>query len=560
MNKKSFSLFLFSTLLLAGCGETSSNDDTITTSQKEVVLPTSIEEVKENISNTKFNGYKFQDKANNLTDAEAKFFKNEVAITGTSTYEEEGTVSSITYKGFAGNTYYDISNASGKHAYKKNIVETVSNKITEITLKDAQEDFNSVSYKLDWFTGDVLNFLTKGKNMEFDAKKLGDNYFVAISGYAEFNTIYSTATATLEFDIDNNLVEGNYTLSDWGKDNFDTLHRTPLDENQKPKSQTKKEAILTLGEVGGEDDKLSYDVSPYFVKTIDDVVVRKSGDSIGDNMCYIGDYLDLDLKAYTPSTALDANSIKILESSDESIIEINSLLSAKAVAAGKCFLTIGTESGSVKVTKEVEVKVPPLTSIWMQSKDVYCGVNLTADISIELNPTGAVGTLKAIIEDETILEFVSFSEDYKTMTVKGLKAGTTTVKVQTTDGSLTSTNSTKVIVDEIGDVSWLTGSWKDVQNPSGSDDTFTTTFTFNSDLTGSVEQSFGHGWPNEAEFTYKYNGTQITFTSWSSDGNYIKKPTSVTISDDKGTVSITAVCEGLDEEFYTLTFNLTKSN
>lgn len=232
--KKNISLFLLVSLFaLAGCDNTSSSEPTT-----DIPVPLTLKEIEENVSSTKFNGYTFLDKNNKILSATVSLYKNEVAVIGTASFEEEGESSFVQYRGFANNKYYDVESYNGKHARIKDIVEgevDYYERNYKITKADAESDFASILYNKDWFVGDVMSFFEEGRNTTFVASD--NNTKVNLSAYGGGT---KTISASLTFDSESQLLGGKVETIDWGKDNFDEETKTPYDKDQKPVLQQQK--------------------------------------------------------------------------------------------------------------------------------------------------------------------------------------------------------------------------------------------------------------------------------------------------------------------------------
>lgn len=570
--KKKISLFLLASLfVLAGCDNTSSSESTTT----DIQVPLTLKEIEENVSSTKFNGYTFSDKNNKILSAKVSLFKNEVAVIGTASFEEEGESSFIQYRGFANNKYYDVESFNGKHARIKDIVEDEVDYFErnyKITKADAESDFASISYNKDWFVGDVMSFFEEGRNTTFATSE--NNTKVSLSAYGGGT---KTMSASLTFDSESQLLGGKVETIDWGKDNFDEETKTPYDKDQKPVSTTAKEASLSLGEITGSDEKISFDVSPYFISSIDDFVVKGYSYGVEDYKAYVGDSLSISDVQFSPSTALNSGDIKIITSSNKDVVKCDneSLNTYKAIASGYSVITVGIPYTDIYLNKGIDVVVPPLKSIWISSKNSKIQTGDTFLINVELLPDASVSNLDAsnfsvdISGDTSALKSNGLSADLKQISFTALAAtakdNPAVIKLVYKGGEINS-NSLKINITEPvveADKTWLVGKWKatnTITNDYDESVTFGTTFEFKADNSGSVVQSVTKiPVDNEASFTYTYDGEKIIFDSWSLDEDMtFKKPTSVVISSDKSTISVTANCMDNEMDYYTIKMELKK--
>lgn len=569
--KKKIPLFILASLfVLAGCDN--SSEDISTTNPP---VPLTLKQIEENISSTKFNGYTFSDKNNKILNATVSLFKNEVAVTGIASFEEEGETSFVQYRGFANNKYYDVESFNGKHARIKDIVEEEVDyfeKNYKITKAEAESDFASISYNKDWFVGDVMSLFEEGKNTTFTTSD--NNTKVNLSAYGGGT---KTMSASLTFDSESQLLGGKVETIDWGKDNFDEETKTPYDKDQKPVSKTTKEATLSLGEITGSDNEISFDVSPYFVSSIDDFVVKGYSYGVENYKAYVGDSLSISDVQFSPSTALNSGDIKIITSSNEEVVKCDneSLNTYKAIASGYTVITAGIPYTDIYLNKGLDVVVPPLKTIWISSKNSKIQTGDTFSINVELYPETAVSSLDAsnfsvdISGDTSALKSNGLSADLKQISFTALAAtakdNPAVIKLVYKGGEINS-NSLKInITDPVieADKTWLVGKWtatNTITNGYDESITYGTTFEFNADNCGSVVQSVTKiPVDNEASFTYTYDGEKIVFNSWSYDEDMtIKKPTSIVISADKSTISISASCMDNEMDYYTIKMELKK--
>ena len=569
--KKKIPLFILASLfVLAGCDN--SSEDTSTTNPP---VPLTLKQIEENISSTKFNGYTFSDKNNKILNATVSLFKNEVAVVGTASFEEEGESSFVQYRGFANNKYYDVESFNGKHARIKDIVEEEVDYFEnnyKITKADAESDFASITYNKDWFVGDVMSFFEEGKNTTFTTND--NNTKVNLSAYGGGT---KTMSASLTFDSESQLLGGSVETIDWGKDNFDEETKIPYDKDQKPVSKTTKEATLSLGEITGSDNEISFDISPYFISSIDDFVVKGYSYGLEDYKAYVGDSLSISDVQFSPSTALNSGDIKIITSSNEEVVKCDneSLNTYKAIASGYTVITAGIPYTDIYLNKGLDVVVPPLKTIWISSKNSKIQTGDTFSINVELYPETIVSSLDVsdfsvdISGDTSALKSNGLSADFKQISFTALAAtakdNPAVIKLVYKGGEINS-NSLKInIIEPVieADKTWLVGKWtatNTITNDYDESITYDTTFEFKADNSGSVVQSVTKiPVDNEASFTYTYDGEKIVFNSWSYDEDMtIKKPTSVVISADKSTISISANCMDNEMDYYTIKMELKK--
>lgn len=577
----SYILLLASVFAMASCSETTSNSGSVSTSgsisnstsskpsnsasesssskpsasvapQPVFDIPSSISEIKTNIDATKIKGYTFEDDSSKKANGDVSFNKNEILIKGKSTFENEGSLETgdlLIYKGFNDTTFYDIENYLGKHAKRKNIVSNVENETTQISLDDAKKEIDSVMYNKTWFQNNVSKILVDGAT--FTSKTREDFYELTVT-FVNNRTIN---IATLSFDKDNQLLEGKLESNTWPADNFDSETNEPIDASQKPTSSSKYKATFVLGEDNKEE--ITFDVSKYYITSIDEFYVSSYSDKENnDGLAQAGQYVDVRINKFSPATALNVDEFKIVESSDTSVIEINSFTgSAKAVKSGEATLTIADPIRSVTVTKKVTVKSPSLNSIWISITNKTLKIDDTATIKIEAYPTESDEKLEAISSDPTVVKIGEISADRKSLSIKGLKEGTSNITVRSKNNPDVISRALTITVEKKQDEqsNWLIGTWTHKVAD------FDTTFTFSSNGTGSVKQNAGVAVPNEATFNWSYNGTTIVFSSWVSEENMLKTPKEISISEDKESITLTMPSTNADGEYEDVNMTLTKA-
>lgn len=577
----SYILLLASVFTMASCGETTSNSGSVSTSgsisnstsskpsnsvsesvskpsasvapQPVFDIPSSISEIKANIDATKIKGYSFEDDSSKKANGDVTFNKNEILIKGKATVEDDGSLETgdlLIYKGFNDTTFYDIENYLGKHAKRKNIVSNVEDEKAQISLDDAKKEMDSVMYNKTWFQNNVSKILVDGAT--FTSKTRDDFYELTVT-FVNNRTIN---IATLSFDEDNQLLEGKLESNTWPADNFDSETNEPIDASQKPTSSSKYKATFVLGEDNKEE--ITFDVSKYYITSIDEFYVSSYSDKENnDGLAQAGQYVDVRINKFSPATALNVDEFKIVESSDTSIIEINSFTgSAKAVKSGEATLTIADPIRSVSVTKKVTVTSPSLNSIWISITNKTLKVDDTATIKIEAYPTESDEELEAISSDPTVVKIGEISADRKSLSIKGLKEGTSNITVRSKNNPDVTSRALTITVEkkqEEQPTDWLIGTWTHKVAD------FDTTFTFNANGTGSVKQDAGVVVPNEATFNWSYDGTTIVFSSWDSEENVLKTPKGISISEDKKSITLTMPSTNADGYYEDVNMTLTKA-
>lgn len=550
----SYVLLLASVFAMAGCDNTSNGSQQPSPSVKPTPvfdIPTSIDQIKANVEATKFKGYSFEDDSSKKASGTVSFNKNEILVKGTASFEDEGSLEKsdlLMYRGFNNSTFYDIETYLGKHAKRKNIVSEVKDEKNQILLDDAKKELDNVTYNKNWFQNNISKILVEGAT--FTSKSEDDFYKLTIS-YVSGHTVNN---AVLSFDEDNQLVEGSMVSSTWPSDNFDEEKKAPIDPDQKPSSSSSYKATFVLGEDNKEE--ITFDVSKYYVTSIDEFYVSSYSDKEkNDGKAKAGDYVDLRITKFSPSTALNVDEFKIVESSNPSVIEINSITgSAKAVKSGEATLTIADSIRSVSVTKKVTVTSPSLNSIWISITNKTLKVDDTATIKVEAYPVESTEELEAISSNPDVVE-IGEIVDRKSLSIKGLKEGTSDITVRSKVNNSVVSKTLTITVEKKQDEEskWLIGTW--THKVTG----FDTTFTFNANGTGSVTQDAGVAVPNEATFNWSYDGTTIKFSDWYSEEGLLKTPTNISVSEDKESITLTMKSTNEDGNSEDVKMTLTKA-
>ena len=550
----SYVLLLASVFAMAGCDNTSNGSQQPSPSVKPTPvfdIPTSIDQIKANVEATKFKGYSFEDDSSKKASGTVSFNKNEILVKGTASFEDEGSLEKsdlLMYRGFNNSTFYDIETYLGKHAKRKKIVSEVTDEKAQILLDEAKKELDNVTYNKNWFQNNISKILVEGAT--FTSKSEDDFYKLTIS-YVSGHTVNN---AVLSFDEDNQLVEGSMVSSTWPSDNFDEEKKAPIDPDQKPSSSSSYKATFVLGEDNKEE--ITFDVSKYYVTSIDEFYVSSYSDKEkNDGKAKAGDYVDLRITKFSPSTALNVDEFKIVESSNPSVIEINSITgSAKAVKSGEATLTIADSIRSVSVTKKVTVTSPSLNSIWISITNKTLKVDDTATIKVEAYPVESTEELEAISSNPDVVE-IGEIVDRKSLSIKGLKEGTSDITVRSKVNNSVVSKTLTITVEKKQDEEskWLIGTW--THKVTG----FDTTFTFNANGTGSVKQDAGVAVPNEATFNWSYDGTTIKFSDWYSEEGLLKTPTNISVSEDKESITLTMKSTNEDGDSEDVKMTLTKA-
>lgn len=555
--KKRILLIPLCVMTLAACDHVISSSSQSTSSSSsattEIVLPKTLEEIKSNFEKTEFNGYSFVDNENGEYKGTSTFKENEIFVKGNK--KEDGALDEfVIYKGYANNKFYDIEDNVARKAMAKNIVETKQDTTTEITLEEAKNEIASVKYNKEWFSKYTAAIFSTDTKFNVELK---ENMYVAT-----LNTFLGgtkVASSTMKFSGDNKFISGEIVFNQWTTENFDTTKKEPIDADQKPVSSYVK-SIEYKFEEKGDTTKLDVDVSPYFVKSLDEFYVSSFDDKkANDGKGVAGKYLSLDIRKFSPSTALNTSmaDFKFTLSSNPEVVEITDSGFAKCLKEGTATVTIKDLANNITLTKEITVETPALTAIWLSTSNKNLTVGDKQTIKIEALPVESKDELEVFSSANDILSVGAIS-NRTSVEVTALKAGNATLTVRSKkDTSIT--KSIDFVVKEKSlnvDSSWIVGEWHH------SNTSFDTTFTFRKDGTGRVyqfldgDETFGQN----ASFKWTFDGT-LKFTEWTTDDDEnINEPTKVEVSADKSVLKITLLCRDAEGSPIDLKAELKKIN
>lgn len=483
------------------------------------------------------------------------FYENEILE---QTYPDGSQDYDILYRAREGGYYYEIdteSQSSSKLKIEEGETDIFSK--TTITPEEVDENLLGIKHSLSSFlekaTSTYLAYNVVEESVSHYITNNGEDYDVLIQSGTTSRHTYET---TLTFDLEGTLLRGEFFDRTWSEENYDVEEGAPIDETKEPESEDSLVVAFTAGDRPSGAPK--FDRSPYFVESLGDIRVYTEG--YGDKeVVEAGQYLNVEIESYAPETALDIDDFDIIAVEDETIIGKVSEYSSsyKALKPGTTTVTIGDPLGLV--TKDVEVTVvqPMPTSVYIDyNAEKELEVDEILDISYEVMPEEALQDVTATSSKESVLKVLEVDSENNVVKVQGVKEGTATLTVESkADPTKTATLDMVVTPKKVhGDASFLIGTW------TGTTDIFETTFTFNDDFTGSVEQKVESiAVPNSATFTYEYVDGKINFTTWESEDDTIREPTSVTYDSESGVLSITARCLDDFGDFTTVNMKLTKA-
>ena len=483
------------------------------------------------------------------------FYENEILE---QTYPDGSQDYDILYRAREGGYYYEIdteSQSSSKLKIEEGETDIFSK--TTITPEEVDENLLGIKHSLSSFlekaTSTYLAYNVVEESVSHYITNNGEDYDVLIQSGTTSRHTYET---TLTFDLEGTLLRGEFFDRTWSEENYDVEEGAPIDETKEPESEDSLVVAFTAGDRPSGAPK--FDRSPYFVESLGDIRVYTEGYG-GKEVVEAGQYLNIEIESYAPATALDIDDFDIIAVEDETIIGKVSEYSSsyKALKPGTTTVTIGDPLGLV--TKDVEVTVvqPMPTSVYIDyNAEKELEVDEILDISYEVMPEEALQDVTATSSKESVLKVLEVDSENNVVKVQGVKEGTATLTVESkADPTKTATLDMVVTPKKVhGDASFLIGTW------TGTTDIFETTFTFNDDFTGSVEQKVESiAVPNSATFTYEYVDGKINFTTWESEDDTIREPTSVTYDSESGVLSITARCLDDFGDFTTVNMKLTKA-
>lgn len=553
--KKRILLIPLCVMALAACDHVISSSSQSTSSSSsattEIVLPKTLEEIKSNFEKTEFNGYSFVDNENGEYKGTSTFKENEIFVKGNK--KEDGALDEfVIYKGYANNKFYDIEDNVARKAMAKNIVETKQDTTTEITLEEAKNEIASVKYNKEWFSKYTAAVFSTDTKFNVELK---ENMYVAT-----LNTFLGgtkVASSTMKFSGDNKFISGEIVFNQWTTENFDTTKKEPIDADQKPVSSYVK-SIEYKFEEKGDTTKLDVDVSPYFVKSLDEFYVSSFDDKkANDGKGVAGKYLSLDIRKFSPSTALNTSmaDFKFTLSSNPEVVEITDFGYAKCLKEGTATVTIKDLANNITLTKEITVETPALTAIWLSTSNKNLTVGDKQTIKIEALPVESKDELEVFSSANDILSVGAIS-NRTSVEVTALKAGNATITVRSKKDTSIKKSIDFVIKEKSTSVdsTWLVGEWKHANT------VFDTTFTFYANGEGKVHQSLDDGnLDQNATFKWAFDGT-LKFTEWTTDDGYINEPSKVEVSEDKSLLKITLKCYDAEGTPINLNAELKKFN
>lgn len=525
-----------------------------------VNLPENLDDLNDLLtkaSQTTYQTLEWEDNSDN-TSGTVVFYQNEVLEEGQKK-DVDGTISYLQYHGFDDNFYYELDTLYYPTAKKYQLTEEQEyDSYTQKTKEEAQSLVHKITHDCaDWFINKsketyTLSYLVEDK-IEFFAQRNDDTYTVVVESVTE--TGYRTYRSSYEFDFENNFISGEFLSQQWSEDNFDSEKHEVIDPSLTPVSSNHRKVNVQAGPLQ-ENPSLSIDKSQYFISSLDEVYVSSYFDSEEHkNECTVGSMITLYIESFAPTTALDVDSYNIVSSSNPNVIGKKSDTSSfyYALSEGQSDLTISDPFGTTSKIITVQVSYADLESMNVYCSDTQLYVGDSTEISVSPYPSSAKLDYTISCEEDTLIDYTT-SEDLSTITVNAKSKGTATIVLTSVENPSITASVILEIIEKPTDLSWLIGTWK------FDDGDFDCTVIFNDDFTGSIQQEVsGIAYPNEASFEYTYDGTTLSITKWEEDDyGTIRKPSSITVNDEKNVITLVAQSMDADEFYVNLTMTLEK--
>lgn len=344
------------------------------------------------------------------------------------------------YSGFIGienNNYYEI-NRSSTNEYNSTSKKVIG---TDITLEEAEKKSSLIGYRTHYGLGDIIieeyidssSYLAYfGDFKEFKLTNQNGNITLNAS-YEKKSTSYYVSSVFREFYLNINIKDDmvtNFTFicNDYDDSSYN-FNTHELKENPTVLEYTKHEFAQQSGK---KEINNNFDVAPsqcyftdYSIKTY-----PKGNEGNYDNF-EVGDYIDFTLGSFAPNTATTMiDTIKYKSSSNDKVATYSSMGGLKAVGAGEATLTF-ISSNNIEKTVNITIKYKQAESIEINFDEIGVEVNKTVEnITATVLPSGSEQSYSlSIIEGNDFAE-LTYDEETKSYSLKGLKEGKITLKAQ----------------------------------------------------------------------------------------------------------------------------------
>lgn len=510
MNKKNIALLLLSSSLLISCGDNNepsskNNEDSNNPASRLPALWTA-DNIKDAIEATAFKGYSFEENGNEKIRGNVTLGTNGILYRGKATFEEESVENAFLYRGYDEGTsiYYDIENFRSVKAERKRIVATPSSE-NEISKAKAEENILQATYNASYVQEALTPFFASSADTKIlSQNEKGESITISLDSYLGGTT---TMNGSLVFDKETkNLSSFEVKRSVWSSDEWDDQTKAPLDPSGKPLSKLEKKVTVEIG----EKTALSFDTAPYFITSIPNVYLS-SYDNVKANAgkAEAGKAIHMEFDSYLPATALNESDIKVVSSSDPSVIDIGALGLPEAKKPGTCELTISDSFASFSKKVTMEVVSPAITALYLYADKKEMEPNETMSLRAEIYSSASTDPIEAVSSDPSVIAIESVSSDRLSISIKALDYGTSNITIKTLDGKIVSKPVTITVKDKEEtpeEYAWLIGTWQ------GDDDIYETVLTFSADNKGTFKQ--GSATPREIEWAYESSTNTLSFTKW----------------------------------------------
>lgn len=528
------------------------------------VLPETLADVKAYVEALQFNKYElftYQRKDAPTYDGDVWVGDQEIVFDGSYSLDTSRT-RIIIYNGYEQseeevNLYYHINTIKdeyGKQVAKRKKVVSADNKTDdslEITVEDAKQEIDNALFSRAFLASKFNPFFNEGVSLEAKLMKNDESKYQVVLSYVAETTVYNLS---LDFSVEGNVfLQANYHVVDWGEENFDKETNLPLDDTQNPVNYED----LRIGEFKTEEVTLSKGVfysdrTSYFVHSLTGVRVYGHDSYNGDDpdgKATVGKYIDFEITGYEPKSAINVDEFKIVDSSDQSVVQAGGGFSAKAVKAGKATLTISDKLGLCTYSAEIEVVTPPApaaSSVKIKYGTKYdVALDATQTIFYEMYPANTEDEVEVTSSNESVLQIVSVDNKARSFVVKGVGEGTSSVVISVKGSTVKSTAKTFTVKKVDASVDWLVGEWL-IQNVSSID----ASFTFKADGTGTIKIEDDDTGTIRGTFSYTYDGINLVLTNVKAEkSGYTIRVDSIKVNAAKDTLTITAYYEDDMDDF-----------
>ena len=326
--------------------------------------------------------------------------------------------------------YVDRTKTQDTVAYsgKYKIVSEVENSHYETTSEKAAADIATPSHEMHsinseiqygYYVGYTVESELKACDRVYSAKKNSDNSFTTtISSWKNYEDSEAVRTRyaydiTIDINADGTLksvsyLETYYTKENWNFSDSDANGGTAVSGKE---GEIKNMSSVSYGYGAAKSEAISFDITPYFISSIDKVTVKSNDDTSLDEGHIVykevidecrrdpytptlkddsaSGYITALKIEYSPSTALDLWEYGVVASDDTSIVGNSSTNPRQWIGcgAGTTEVTIGNHSSN-DVTKKVSVTIenaplPTSYYVWAYGDETDTDVPSSSKVSIK---------------------------------------------------------------------------------------------------------------------------------------------------------------------------------